>query len=49
MDVTQALTNAARILDNAETETNLALLAELKGLADSWIAIADVLTHQNVT
>lgn len=35
-----ALGHAARILLNAELETNLPLMAALIGLADSWIDIA---------
>ncbi len=39
-----ALANAARLLHNAEMETNLALMERLEHLADSWLAIASMLT-----
>lgn len=42
----EALEHAARILHNAEGETNLALLERLNALADSWINLADVLTRE---
>jgi hypothetical protein len=38
--VESALANAARLLNNAETITDLALMERLEHLADSWIAIA---------
>lgn len=38
--IDSALDNAARILNNAEMETNLLLMERLEHLADSWIAIA---------
>jgi hypothetical protein len=38
-----ALANAARLLHNAESETNLALMERLEKLADSWIGIASML------
>lgn len=38
-----ALANAARLLRNAELETNLALMERLEHLADSWLAIASML------
>jgi hypothetical protein len=38
-----ALANAARLLDNAELETNLPLMERLEKLADSWISIASML------
>jgi hypothetical protein len=44
----EALANAARLLQAAEGETNLSLLAELRMLADSWVAVADVLSRESV-
>jgi hypothetical protein len=44
----QALSNAARILHNAETETNLPLMERLEHLAGAWIDIATLLhEHEN--
>lgn len=48
MDRTEALDHAARLLHMAEGETNLPLLAELRALADSWVAIADILSRESV-
>lgn len=42
----KAVANAARLLTMAEIETNLPLMERLEGLADSWIAIAGLLTSQ---
>jgi hypothetical protein len=39
----QAIENAARCLQNAEGETNLAVLEQLEHLADSWISLANTL------
>lgn len=39
-----ALGRAARLLRAAEIETNLALMERLEHLADSWLAIASLLT-----
>lgn len=36
----EALANAERLLNHAESETNLHLMRELVNVADSWIAIA---------
>lgn len=41
-----ALANAARLLRNAELETNLPLMERLEHLADSWIAIARTLAER---
>lgn len=38
-----AVANAARILQNAEMETNLALMERLEHLADSWLGLAGML------
>ncbi|MFF0409072.1 hypothetical protein ACFYUY_01380 [Kitasatospora sp. NPDC004745] len=40
-----ALDNAARILRNAELETNLPVMERLERLADSWIALARTITE----
>jgi len=37
-----ALGNASRLLNNAEIETNLALMERLERLADSWVSIARI-------
>lgn len=42
-----ALANAARLLHNAELETNLPLMERLEHLADSWIAIARTLVERS--
>lgn len=39
----EAIANAIRLLQHAETETNLALMERLEGLADSWIGVAAAL------
>lgn len=41
-----ALANAARLLRNAELETNLPLMERLEHLADSWIAVARTMTER---
>ncbi|MGH3319868.1 MAG: hypothetical protein ACRDN9_06735 [Streptosporangiaceae bacterium] len=43
VDTEQAIHNAARLLDAAEAETNLALMERLEKLADSWIGLAHLL------
>jgi hypothetical protein len=45
--VDSALANAARLLQNAEMDTNLLLMERLEHLADSWIAIARTLTERD--
>ena len=42
--VQTALANAARLLHAAEVETNLALMERLEHLADTWLAMASLLT-----
>ncbi|WP_199566243.1 hypothetical protein [Streptomyces corynorhini] len=46
MTVEKALGNAARLLEAAELETNLALMERLEGLADSWISMAGLISHR---
>ncbi len=43
LTMTEALANAARLLHNAETETNLPLMEQLGHLADIWVGIAGLL------
>lgn len=47
LTVDTALANAARLLHNAEVETNLALMERVEKLADSWIAIAGWLLQRD--
>lgn len=44
----EALANAIRLLQAAEQETDRSLLPELRCMADSWIAVADILSRENV-
>jgi hypothetical protein len=44
--VDTAIANAARLLQNAEMITDLALMERLERLADSWIAIARTVTER---
>ncbi|MFF7184700.1 hypothetical protein ACFZAR_05575 [Streptomyces sp. NPDC008222] len=46
LTVDTALANAARLLHNAELETNLPLMERLEHLADSWIAVARTLAER---
>jgi hypothetical protein len=46
MTVDEAIRNAARLLQAAETETNLALMERLDQLACSWLAIANLLMER---
>ena len=46
MTVEIALSHAARLLRNAELETNLPLMERLEHLADSWITVARVLAER---
>lgn len=39
----EAIGNAARLLRNAETETNLPLMERLDSMADSWLNMASLL------
>lgn len=41
MTFEQAIDNAARLLQAAELETNLAMMERLERLADSWVSIAN--------
>lgn len=43
----EALANASRLLNNAELETNLALMERLEKLADSWVSIAGLLLQRD--
>ena len=45
--VQSALLNAARLLGNAELETDLSRMERMEKLADSWIAIASTLAVAN--
>jgi hypothetical protein len=45
--VDTALANAARLLHNAELETNLPLMERLEHLADSWIAVARTIAERS--
>lgn len=38
--VDTALSNAARLLHQAELETNLSAMERIEGLADTWVNIA---------
>lgn len=42
----EALGNAVRLLQAAETETNLALMERLESLADSWIQVAALMAER---
>ncbi|MGA4942155.1 hypothetical protein [Streptomyces cinereoruber] len=46
MTTEAALANAARLLGNAELETNLAAMERIEALADSWVAIARALIEK---
>lgn len=41
-----ALANAARLLHNAEGETDRHLMERLEKLADSWVSIANILMRE---
>lgn len=46
----QAIANAARLLERAELElTNLPLMERLEGLADSWLAMSNLLRERERT
>lgn len=49
MTFDEAIGNAARLLQNAEGETNLALMERLEKLADSWISIANLIRERERT
>lgn len=42
----EAIGNAVRLLQHAETETNLELMKRLEGLADSWLGVAALLRER---
>lgn len=44
--VEECLGNASRLLRNAETTTDLALMERLEGLSDSWRALAHLLEER---
>lgn len=44
--VDTALSNAARLLHNAEGETDRHLMERLEKLADSWVSIAGILVQR---
>lgn len=46
MTFEDAVSNAARLLSNAELETNLALMERLEHLADSWLALARMISER---
>ncbi|MFJ5259098.1 hypothetical protein ACIQAC_01305 [Streptomyces sp. NPDC088387] len=46
LTVEQALANAARLLEQAEMETNLALMERLDELASSWLGMAHLLMEK---
>ena len=41
MTFDEAIANAVRLLQAAESETNLALMKRLTQLADSWLSVAN--------
>lgn len=46
MDVEKAIANAARLLEQAEMETNLPLMERLDELAASWLTLAHLLMER---
>lgn len=46
MTVDIAVSHAARLLLNAELETNLALMERVEKLADSWLSLAALLIQR---
>lgn len=42
----EAIANAVRLLQAAETETNLMLMERLECLADSWLGVAALLRER---
>lgn len=44
----ECVENAARLLQAAESETNLALMERLEGLADSWLNAASILDRVTI-
>lgn len=47
LTVDTALQNAARLLRNAELETNHVLMERIEKLADSWVSIAALLAQRD--
>lgn len=47
--VDTALANAARLLRNAEGETDRHLMERIEKLADSWVSIAGILVQRERT
>jgi hypothetical protein len=46
MTFEDAIANAARLLQAAEGETNLAVMERLEKLADSWVSIANLIRER---
>lgn len=46
MTFDEAIANAARLLQAAELETNLAMMERLEKLADSWVSIANLIRER---
>lgn len=46
LTVQVALANAARLLRDAEIETNLAMMERVEHLADSWLSMAALLAQR---
>lgn len=42
----EAIANAVRLLQAAESELNLPLMERLEGLADSWLGVAALLRER---
>lgn len=42
----EALANAARLLENAETVTDLALMERLTVAAETWVSVATLLAER---
>ncbi|NRQ35993.1 hypothetical protein HII36_29790 [Nonomuraea sp. NN258] len=47
MSPDEAIENAARVLRNAEGETNLATMERLNELADTWLAMGALLLQRD--
>ncbi|MFG2076967.1 hypothetical protein [Nonomuraea maritima] len=46
MTFDEAVQNAARLLSNAELETDLARMERIEKLADSWLSLANLLAER---
>ncbi|GGO63176.1 hypothetical protein [Nonomuraea cavernae] len=46
MTVDEAVQNAARLLSNAELETDLARMERIEKLADLWLSLANLLAER---